>query len=143
MNPAVPAAEACQRAFYAALSGDATLLALATGGIYDQPPDTPAYPFVLVGDATEGLRNTFSGTGRDCACQVHIWTRSGNDAAVSGYGQAWQIAGRIDQLLDGLAPAVTDGWTFVSCWFETSHAMRTADGLGRHLQVTYRVMAKV
>ena len=141
MNPAVPAAEACQRAFYGVLSTDATLLALTS--VYDQPPDTPTFPYLLVGDATESLRNTFSGTGRDCACQLHVWTRSGNDAAVYGYGQAWNIAGRVDQLLDGLAPAVTDGWTFVQCMFETSHAMRTPDGLGRHLVLTYRVMAKV
>lgn len=92
------AIEAVQTAIYATLSADATLLALATGGILNYVPPGNAYPYVLISKPTETPWHQFggfaAGLGWKVIARVHTYSRYEGDQ------EALDIHGRIVTLLN-------------------------------------------
>lgn len=131
------AAEAAQRMIYARLNGAISC------PVYDEPPETPTFPYVTIGDALTTARNTMGRTGRSLLCEIDAWSRSGADAAQDGYGEALGIAGEIDALLDDYEPpAPVDGWTFNLVAFEQQQTLRDPDGITRRVMLNYRVLVE-
>lgn len=87
-----------QTAIYGVLNGDATLLALATGGVHNDIPDGQGYPHVLISRATETPWHTLggasSGIGWKNIIRIHVYSRYAGDT------EAMQIHERIVALLN-------------------------------------------
>lgn len=132
------ASEAVQRITYARL----TAIGALPYPVYDEPPESPGFPYVTIGEAIESARNTFGRTGRSVLATVNVWSRSGPDAAQDGFGEALGIAGLIDGLLDDYEPADTDGWHVDVVAFEQSQNLRDPDGITRRVLLQYRFLVE-
>jgi hypothetical protein len=79
----VSATRVIQTAIYAVLSADATLLALAEGGVHNDVPDGQAYPHVLISRATEmpqhALGGPATGLGWRNIIRIHTYSRYQGD----------------------------------------------------------------
>lgn len=88
-----------QRAVYSVLSGDAELMALATGGIYadlTQPPDAgdaSAFPYISFGRGVTTPWDHKTAFGGQLSIQLDAWSRSNN------YLEVKAIAARVHELL--------------------------------------------
>lgn len=130
------ASEATQRMIYTRLSGAISC------PVYDEPPETPTFPYVTIGDAQEVMRNTIGRTGRNVLTDVNVWSRSGADASQDGYAEALGIAAEVDALLDDYEPAPVDGWVVVLVQFEQQQTLRDPDGVTRRVLINYRVLVE-
>ena len=84
-----------QAAAYAKLTGDSTLMAMITGVFdYGAVPQNQPYPFIVLGDVTEGPDNRFGRRGYDSTQTLHIWDVS------NGFLLCQQILARMNTLLD-------------------------------------------
>lgn len=128
------ALKAIQTAIYGQLKADGTLMALIKG-IFDNPPQDQAFPYITVGDFTMNPFNTFAKVGKDATATLHVWSRS------PGFKEGMEILDRINIVLDGIALAVT-GYSLVKCEFETATTLRDPDGATRHIAVGYRVIVQ-
>ena len=84
-----------QTAYYTRLTGDATLMGMISG-VYDWSavPALQNYPFISIGDATEGPQNAFGRRGYLTTQMLHIWDNS------NGFKLCYQILARMNTLLD-------------------------------------------
>jgi hypothetical protein len=77
-----------QTAFKSALSGDATLTGLVGGRIYNDVPDVPVYPYILIGSGTQRPWHTLGGSsvglGWNATMTVHIYSRYQGDREALG-----------------------------------------------------------
>lgn len=126
------AAHAVNTAIYARLSGDATLLATATGGVHDDVPDGTAYPYVVMGESSEAPFDSFTQQGRSVIVTIHTWSQ------YQGAKETETMLSRIITLLDRYALSVSGG-VLTRCVFESKQTMRDPDGLTRHGVVTFLV----
>jgi hypothetical protein len=127
-NPAWP----LQTAVYTRLSGDSELTSTLGAAVYDHVPDSAAFPYVVIGEATVAPNDTMGKTGRDLTLTVHTWSQ------YQGLKQVLQIADRVDDLLDRWFPTVT-GWTANEMLSEFFETFKDADGVTRHGVARYRV----
>jgi len=63
-----------QKAIYAALTGDAPLMALVEG-VYDHVPQSSDFEFVVIGDDESSDFDDDREAGFDTVATVHVWTR--------------------------------------------------------------------
>lgn len=129
---------------YSVLTGDATLMSLAVGGVWEPPiPKGTAYPLVMF---------TLSSPGIDTRGVGYIRVMSDPQFAVRGVhtnksygGVLAQIAARIDLLIHGKSGIVTNGQV-VACVreqpFEFTHL--EDDGITQYRQLggIYRIYAQ-
>ncbi|MFJ4987894.1 DUF3168 domain-containing protein [Streptomyces sp. NPDC088732] len=122
-----------QQALSARLSGDEDLQALITG-VFDFVPEKQAYPFVVIGEATETPDNRHGGFGRQTSVTLHVWSQ------YRGYTQALQIGAIITGLLDH-QPLPIAGLDWISTRFEFSQTLTDPEPPGdiRHLVLRYRI----
>lgn len=118
-------ADEVTKSVYTLLSADATLLALATGGVHDDVPEAQAYPYVELGETFETKDSTFTADGRSLLIWIHVWSQ------YAGKKQAQEILARIGDLLDEVALVVT-GAVVQSCEVEYTQVVRDPDGRTRH-----------
>lgn len=123
--------KALQTALYGKLHGDATLLALVTG-VYDDVPEDTNYPYVVIGEFTEEPLNAMGKHGKEVTATLHVWSQ------YKGFAEAYDIANRIQVLLDEVALTVT-GYTHVSTQYEFGESIREPDGVTRHIPLRYRI----
>lgn len=123
-----------QTALYQRLHGDATLLALATGGVYDEVPQSTPYPYIVIGEATEVPDDTLTERGKDTTVTIHVWSKA------PGNKQTLQIIERLDELLDNQSLTV-NGWNAWRVQNEFVEVLReNTDGtLYRHGVPRYRI----
>lgn len=121
-----------QQAVFTRLSTDATLVTTLGAAVYDNVPQSATFPYVAIGDITEGPNDTMGTTGRDITVTIHSWSR------YVGMKQIKEIQNRIDVLLDRWAPTVT-GWGAVQMLQEFFETMRDVDGITRHGVSRYRI----
>lgn len=109
-----------QTAMYGVLSADATLLALAAGGVHNDVPDGQVYPHVLISKPTETARNTFGGPtqgiGRKVIARAHVYSRYQGDTEASS------ILSRIVTLLD-FQPIAVSGFSSATWEYEGGRGM--------------------
>ena len=128
-----------QTAIYAVLSADATLVALATGGVHNDIPEGQAYPHVLISRATETPQHTFgpptTGLGWKNIIRIHVYSRYQGDV------EAMQIHERVVSLLN-FQPLTVTGYGQVSVEYEQMRLMvESVEKIEtRHLVGEYCVM---
>lgn len=109
-----------QIAVYGVLAADATLLALATGGIHNDVPDGQAFPHVLISKATETPWHTMGGAstglGWKNIIRIHTYSRYQGDT------EALAIHDRMVALLNYQTLTVT-GYSTVICEYESMRVM--------------------
>lgn len=125
-----------QQSVYTRLNADTELVTTLGAAVYDHVPDSAAFPYVVIGDATEAPRDTMARTGRDVTLTVHLWSQT------KGMKQVDEIADRVDDLLDRWAPTVT-GWSATTMLREFYENMRDPDGMTRHGVARYRIHLNV
>lgn len=126
------AAQKLQGAVYSLLSGDATLQALLASnpGVFDEPPEGQAFPYVVIGDFEETAQNRMGGkVGRRIRAEIGVWTESRGAKTVQ------DIAGRIDALLDNNLTLTMTGYTLLMLNLERIVIERQA--ILRHGILTY------
>lgn len=113
-----------QKAIYAALTGDGTLMGMVQG-VYDQPDQNAAFPYITIGEDTNVPDDLLVATGSQNTQTVHTWSRS------AGMSQAKQIMDRVHGVLHNkvLSVATTQA---VECRMEFAETFRDADGITRH-----------
>jgi hypothetical protein len=111
-----------QKAVYAALSGDAALIALLGGSrIYNDVPRGAALPYVTLGESTVRDWSTGSDDGHEHLITVLVWSRA------NGEREAHQILSAVEAALDNAALTVA-GARLVNLRHEFSEVRRDADG---------------
>lgn len=92
-----PAAE-LQKAIFAALSADATLVGLLAGAkVYDQAPPHAGFPYITFGRTSIYDWSTGTESGVEQLFTLHVWSKA------KGRNEALQIMDRIHVLLDDAA----------------------------------------
>ena len=125
-----------QAALYAKLTGDTQLMGLVTG-VFDGVPEPDAYPYVVIGEATEVPDNRHGGFGRQTVVTLHVWSQ------YEGYSQALRIGARVTALLDH-QPLVIEGLDWIATRFEFSQTLTDPEPPGniRHLVLRYRIVTE-
>ncbi|MFJ4863397.1 DUF3168 domain-containing protein [Streptomyces sp. NPDC088748] len=122
-----------QAAVYARLTGDATLMALLSG-VYDFVPESVAFDYVVIGEATEIPDNRHGGFGRETTLTLHVWSK------YRGHARGQRIAARITALLDHQPLTIAD-LHHVSTRFEFSQTLTDPEPPGdiRHIPMRFRI----
>ena len=137
MTVALDALSPIQVAFYARMTGDATLLALlghnARGnGVYDGAPEGALFPYIELGEAVETPRNTLRELGAETVATLHVWSKQ------RGYAEGLRVVARLRVLFDH-QPLVVSGHQVVSVKHEQTLTLRDPNPELRHLPVRFRI----
>jgi hypothetical protein len=124
------------------LRGDATLMQAITG-VYDEVPQSPVYPYVVVDDPFETPNRTFGQNGHDLTVTISIYART-PATTVAGSGKvgflsALQIAEQAIALLADLEghPIAIAGHDLVDADVLAVEAFRETDGKTRRVDITF------
>lgn len=120
-----------QQAVYAKLTADTALMQLVTG-VYDEVPESAAYPYVSFGSVTELVDDAHTQRGLTTNLVLHIWSK------YRGFREAAGILSALDAVLDR-QPLTLTGFTDVSVAHQQHQELRDPDPEIRHINVTYRV----
>jgi hypothetical protein len=93
MTPGKSALSAVQTGVFTALTGDATLVGLVPGGIWDHVPQDPPWPYVRIGELHEVPRDTSGVQRRKVTVVIHAWSQ------YRGRAEALAIVDRVIALL--------------------------------------------
>jgi len=130
------AAAALRAAIHDALATDAPLTSLLGGpNIYDEPPQSAAFPYVTLGEARVSDFSTGTERGEEHRLTLHACSRQG------GHKEAHLIAGALLQALDDAPLALADH-TLVNLRFTLAHVRREADGRTYHALVRFRAVTE-
>lgn len=122
-----------QVAVYTALTGHAALMA-AVAGVYDGEADqAAAFPYIVVGSATEVPAHTFGRKGWGDTLTIHVWSNYG------GRKQALEILDLIDDAL--ASPLAISGHQTARLRREFAEVLTDPDG-SRHVPARYRVTTR-
>lgn len=131
------AQEEIQVAIRAKLIGDATLMSLVTG-VFDfgAVPINQPFPYIAIGDTTEGAMDAFGTDGYDDTCTVHIWDSS------PGFNTCKLILARMNVLLNK-KPLTLVTQHHVGTWYQFSATMNDpgSDDI-RHMPVRYSIQTQ-
>jgi Protein of unknown function (DUF3168) len=112
------------------LKADATLATLIGTRVYDQPPATPTFPYVTIGD-TQFLRDDATCiSGGQIYLTMHAWSRA------VGFPEVRRIADAVMEALH-LAPATLPSNRLVSLMHRQTRAFRDPDGLTSHAVIEF------
>jgi len=112
---------ALQQAVFAALSADSGVQAVAGERIFDAVPRGAAFPYIVVGEATEKQTGATGGDLSEHALAIHIWSRGG------GHREIKQAAQAVCEALDGAA-LVPGGHSLIGLCFLSADYSRESDG---------------
>ncbi|MFC4333863.1 DUF3168 domain-containing protein [Salininema proteolyticum] len=122
-----------QQAVYAALVADTELTQTLGFSVVDDT-DAVSYPYVSMGEGTEGPDNVHDQFGRDCTITLHVWSEE------AGFTQANQGAARATAVLDHQTLTLT-GHRAVAVRFASATRMRDPrEQFVRHVAITFRVV---
>lgn len=120
-----------QQAVVQQLRADAPLTALVSG-IWDEVPETAAYPYVSIGSITELVDDAHNQRGLNTNLVLHVWSK------YLGFREAAEILAALDAVLDR-QPLTVTGYRDVSVAHQQHQELRDPDPEIRHINVTYRV----
>ncbi|MDE3017264.1 MAG: DUF3168 domain-containing protein [Pseudomonadota bacterium] len=121
-----------QEAVYAALTGDATLMALVSG-VFDRPPEGTAFPYVTLGESTGSDWSSAATVGMEHHFTLHVWSREG------GRKQSASIMERLHTLLHQANLSIT-GQTLVMMVFSASEIVLENDGWTYHGKMQFHAL---
>lgn len=126
------AEEAIRRAIFTKLNSDTTLSTLlGSGDVHQRVPELAALPYVAIWESTEQPFNTLGKVGRDVRLQVDIW------AETLRSDKAYDIASRVDALLDFVSGMSVSGYTLVAVELDISNTLYEPKFI--HISRRYRV----
>ncbi len=91
-----------QTAIYEKLNGDAPLLALATGGVFDDVPAGTSFPYIVLSEITAVDDGSSLFEGFEHSIEVQVWS------SARGKQELFKIMGLIDPLLHDQPLTLTD-----------------------------------
>lgn len=115
-----------QKAIYAALTGDVTLMAKITG-VFDFIPDAQAYPFVQIGEGQFNEWDTNTDYGFDGTLTINVWHRPGE----RGRAPIYDIQADIYRILHNSTPSVS-GFSIPSFRVDFSDIVVDTDAVTYH-----------
>lgn len=119
-----------QAAIVPLLKADATLSALIGTRVYDQPPATPTFPYVTIGD-TQFLRDDATCiSGGQIYLTLHGWSRA------VGFQEVRRIADAVVEAVH-MAPATLPSNRLVSLMHRQTRTFRDPDGLTSHAVIEF------
>jgi len=118
----------------AALSTDSELGGLVTG-VFDQVPAGQAYPYVVLGEKSEGAFATFGRAGLRSTLRLDIRSQGTGDAELLA------IYHRVKEVLDGQPPALPE-YTVVLGRTTLLKTVLDPDGTTRRAESQYEVIAQ-
>lgn len=124
---------ALQQAVFAVLSTSGDVRALAGDRIFDAVPRGVAFPYVVVGDASETAWHTATEDMSEHRFGIRVWSRSG------GHKEAKQLAQAVRYTLDGQALTL-DGHTLVDLSLLGIEYARERDGITYRATLTFRAV---
>jgi hypothetical protein len=125
-----------QKAVYAALSSDATLITLlGGGGIHDAPPQDAAFPYVVIDQMQ--IRDWSTGTepGAEHMLTLHVWSD------YAGKRDAYEIADAVRAALDGALLSLEEH-RLINLRHQYSELKRDADGETQHGVLRFRAVTE-
>ena len=129
-------AAALRAAIHDALAANAALTSLLGGArIYDEPPATPAFPYVTLGEARVEDASGDGGRTEEHRLTLHAWSRQG------GHREAHLIAGALLQALYDAALSPS-GHHLVNLRFSVADIRRENDGRTYHALVRFRAVTE-
>jgi hypothetical protein len=127
---------ALRAAVHDALNADASLTSLLGGPkVYDQVPQSAAFPYVTLGETRIADFSTGTEPGEEHQLMLHGWSRQG------GHNEAHLIAGALLQALDDAPLTLTDH-RLVNFRFAVADVRREADGRTYHALVRFRAVTE-
>ncbi len=114
--------ELAQKALYATLTADASLMALVTW-VYDRVPERTAYPYLMFGPGR--ARDASNATAEAEMLRMELWAFSRE----GGRKQALDIMERVHLVLHHQYPSLTGGWRVVWLRVENVQIQLLADGI--------------
>lgn len=121
-----------QKAFYEALTGSTSVMALVSG-VFDHVPPKQAMPYIVVGDDTAADWDTDNSTGFEATCTIHVWSE------YRGRAEAQSILDEIYSLLHR-QPMTMTGYNVIDVQCEYQEVGVDPDGLTRHGVMRFRVI---
>jgi len=130
------ASQALRAAVHDALNADASLTSLLGGPkVYDQVPQSAAFPYVTLGETRVADFSTGTEPGEEHQLMLHAWSRQG------GHKEAHLIAGALLQALDDVPLPLADH-RLVNFRFAVADVRREADGRTYHALVRFRAVTE-
>jgi hypothetical protein len=130
------AAGSLQKALFAALTADATLLVLLGGPrIYDDVPQASAFPYISFGPLTARDWSTATDTGSEHAITLNVWSQA------KGRAQVHEIMAAARDALHGQSLTL-DGHRLINLRHELSDARRSSDGETYHGTARFRAVTE-
>ncbi|MEF2550001.1 DUF3168 domain-containing protein [Aurantimonas sp. A2-1-M11] len=115
-----------QGAVYAAL----TAADVAGDRVYDRPPASPVFPYVVIGDEQVIDTSGTCGEAFDVFVDVHVWSRASSSAEAKTIGA--QVAGTLATEL-----TIADFRVVIGA-LETARYLKDPDGITTHGVITFR-----
>lgn len=112
------------------LKADSTLSALVAARIYDQPPTSPTFPYVTIGDSQMIRDDATCIEGGQIYLTLHGWSRA------VGFPEVRRIADAIIESLH-LAPLTLPTNRFISLMHRQTRTFRDPDGLTSHAVIEF------
>lgn len=100
------------------------------GRVYDQPPTSPQFPYVTLGDCQVLPDKAECIDGVEVYPQIDAWSRA------VGYPEVKGIARQILAALDDVELVVT-GFKTIVFEFQSVQYLKDPDGLSRHAAITF------
>jgi hypothetical protein len=130
------ATAALRAAVHDALAADGALTAILGGpSVFDEPPRTPSFPYVTIGEARVTDFSTGTDSSQEHQLTLHAWSRQG------GHREAHMIAGALLQALDD-APLALSDHRLVNLRFAVADVRRESDGRTYHALVRFRAVTE-
>jgi len=126
---------ALQQAVFAALSVNEAVRDVAGERVYDAVPRGSAFPYIVVGDASETSAATATEQASEHAIEIRIWSRGG------GMREIKLAACAVRDALDGAGLALT-GHTLVDLRFVSADFARQTDGETYRAVVRFRAFTE-
>jgi Protein of unknown function (DUF3168) len=130
------ATAALRAAIHTALNANAALTAVLGGArVYDEPPPSPVFPYVTLGEARVADYSAGSERGEEHQLTLHGWSRQG------GHREAHLVTGAIMDALDD-APLSLPGHHLVNFRFALADVRREPDGRTYHALIRFRAVTE-
>jgi len=126
---------AVQQAVFAALSASGAVRDIAGERVFDAVPRGAAFPYIVVGDASETDAGTATDGASEHTVEVRIWSRGG------GTRETKLAASAVRDALDGAGLAL-DGHTLVDLRFTSADFARESDGETYRAVMRFRALTE-
>lgn len=125
---------ALQKAVYAALTEDATLMAMVSG-VHSHVPERTAFPYIVIGEGVVKDHSTKTGEMEEITATVFVFSRA------RGSKETLDIMARVKELLDDAALVLT-GYSLVYLRFVNAEVTQAREVLTWQGVLTFKALVE-